>query len=943
MTAESRRRGEQAELQFGEFRLLPHAGVLLHGDRVVRIGSRAFELLKILVERAGETVSREELMSRVWPTTTVVEENLKVQISALRHLLGDDAGVQIVADPGRGYRFVGIVTSGVTAVAPSRLPRVTTRLFGRGDSLAAIVARLGAERLVTIVGAAGIGKTTLATAAARAGIGADPVFVDLSSLADGKALPTMLAGLLGFPVTQADALSVLTNHFRKHAILLVLDNCEHILEAVAALVSELLASADTLRVLATSREPLRLPGEWIFRLTPLGIPPGPVHDEADATHYPAVELFVDRVMAQADGFQFTPEDWPAVADICRRLDGIPLAIELAAAALPNMGMANLSAHLRQSLDAAVGARGAPDRQATLHAALDWSYRLLSEGERRMLSRLGVFGGTFTLAAAMEVAGDDEVGADPLRVFVALADKSLVNVNMAGGEVRYRLLLMTREFALAQMDPQEVRAARRRHAVHQLRRLAEEEARHSDEDRAVGISVYGAMIEDIRAALDWALGPDGDVALAAQLIAESTVAWYQLSLSWEGKERADRVLSRVVELSDPRLELRVRGARCVGMNYSLGAAPATAAAFAELLAQAEDLQDRSYRLMGHWGLWGADMYAGRFRDGLRRSEVCGELAGMTGRPSDLAIATFMRIQPTASIGRLREARADAERALNLYESPGGASGIVRVQFDPRMAVRAIRCRIMWMQGYPDQAVAEARACLSEADRTGHALSRSYALLDGIAQIALLVGDLDEAEWAVLEHRRVCEDYGANPRAFAANFGMQAAVAAARNPRAEAQEMLLEALEEHPENRFPLRFPFLIGPMAQALAEGGRPREALRVLETTLAGLARDPDHWCRPELLRARAQVRLLLGGDATRKKVEADLDEALSMSLEQEAHAVALRAATDMAFFSRTGEDRGLWAGRLREAVETFDEGFSTADYRRAVAVLGMEPSIAPS
>lgn len=930
----------QPELQFGDFRLLPLAGVLLHGDRVVRIGSRAFELLKVLVGRAGETVPREELMTRAWPTTTVVEDNLRVQISALRRLLGsDDASVQIVAAPGRGYRFAGVVASSVSPMAPSRLPRVTTRLFGREDSLASTVARLHTERLVTIVGAAGIGKTTLAMAAARAETSADLVFVDLSGLTDGQALPAMIAGSLGFPVTSADARPALENHFRKHPMLLVVDNCEHLLEPTAALLSDLLESTDALRVLATSREPLRLPGEWVFRLTPLGIPAGPLKDESEAARYPAVELFVDRVTAQADGFQFEPTDWPAVADICRKLDGIPLAIELAAAALPSMGATNLSANLQQSLEAAVRPRGAPGRQATLHAALDWSYRLLSEGERRMLRRLAVFGGTFTLTAAMEVAGGQEVGPDPLRVFVALADKSLVNVHMSGSEVRYRLLQMTRDFALAQMDAIETRAARQRHAKHQLRLLAEAEGRYTYEGRAAGIAAYAAMIDDIRAALDWSLGPGGDVALASQLIVDSVVAWYQLSLSWEGRERADRVLARVGELNDPRIEMQVRGARCIGMNYSLGAAPPTAAAFAELLAQAEALQDLSYKIMGHWGLWGADMYGGRFVDGMRRAEACGELARQTGKPSDLALATFMRIQPTASVGRLQAARDDAEQALGLYAAPGGASGIVRFQFDPRVSVRAIRSRIMWVQGNADQAMAEALACLGEANRTGHALSQAYALLDAGAQVALLVGDLDEAERAVQAHRRLIDDFGMGPRSLAQNFGNHAAVVAARSSGREAQELLLAALKEHPENRFPVRFPFLIGRMAQALAEGGRPREALGAIEAALVGFARHPEHWCRPELLRARAQVRLILGGGAAADAAEGDLKEALAIALAQDARGWALRAATDLALLSRTSGDRRAREDHLGRVLRTFDEGFATTDYRRAAAILASEPA----
>lgn len=930
---------EQAEWEFGGFRLLPEAGVLLQGDRVVRIGSRAFALLKILVERAGETVTREELMARAWPATAVVEDNLKVQMSALRRLLGGDKmGAQIVAVPGQGYRFMGMVASRVAPLASSRLPRVTTRLFGREDSLAATVARLRTERLVTIVGAAGIGKSMLATAAARADGILDSVFVDLSTLTDASVLAALVAGALGFPVTSADARPTLISHFGKHPMLLVLDNCEHLLESATLLVAELLEATDDLRVLATSREPLRLAGEWVFRLAPLGTPNGPIQDEAEAAQYPAVELFVDRVTAQADGFQFAPEDWSTVAEVCRRLDGIPLAIELAAAAASNLGIADLSANLQQSLEAAVPPRGGPVRHATLHAALDWSYRLLSEGERRMLRRLAVFNGAFTLAAATEVAGGAEIEPDPLQVFIALADKSFVNVHMSGGEVRYRLLEMTRAFGLARMDALEARATRRRHAEHQLRRLAEEEGRHDQPERAAAIAVYAGMIDDIRAALDWALGPEGDVALAARLMVDSTVAWYQLSLSWEGRERADRVLARVGELNDPHADLRVRGARCIGMNYSVGVASPTAAAFGELSAQAQALQDPTYEIMGHWGLFGADMYLGRFREGLRRAEACGDLARLTGRPSDLALATYMRVQPAASLGRLAAARADADHALRLFEAPGGSGGLVRYQFEPRLVVRTLRSRILWLQGFADQALAEARACAGQAERSGQALTISYGLLDAAAQTAVLTGALDEADRLLAAHRRLIEDFAMGRRSLAANLGLRAAVAAARGTGVAAQDGLLAALKADPDNRFPLRFPALVGPMAQALAESGRPLEAMVILEEMLGGLVHDPEHWGRAELLRARAQVRLSLDGDAARPAAEADLEASVALAAAQGARTGALRAATDLAHLPAPSEVRRARAARLKALMQNFTEGFATADYRRAVAVLGKDP-----
>src|SRR5580704_8365456 len=336
---------DEPVISFGPYRLLAAQRLLLEGDTPVRLGSRAFDTLAALVERAGEIVSKEELIARAWPQTFVEESNLKIQVSALRRALGDGhAGNRfIVTVPGRGYNFVAPVSLEEPAraalpptIAPAgvhNLPLAVTRIIGRDENLAVLASRLSRERLVTIVGPGGIGKTTLALAAAETMLSAyeDGVwFIDLAPLTDPRLVPRALATVLGFHAE--DPLPGLVASLPGKRMLVILVNCEHVIEAAAGLAAILLRSTPGISILATSREPLEVAGERHYRLRPLATPsPSPVLTAADAQSFPAVQLFLERVSTVIDDFALSDADAPLVVEICRRLDGVPLAIELAAA------------------------------------------------------------------------------------------------------------------------------------------------------------------------------------------------------------------------------------------------------------------------------------------------------------------------------------------------------------------------------------------------------------------------------------------------------------------------------------------------------------------------------------------------------------------------------------------------------------------------------------
>src|SRR5712664_3973429 len=464
------------KLRFGPFELSIGERVLRRDGQALPLGDRALDILIYLADRPGEVIAKQELMDHVWSDVTVEEGSLRVHVAVIRKALGDGQfGNRYIANiKGRGYSFVGSVVSlsGGTESRNAkfrhqgRLPVRPLMMIGRETVVSEVSDKLRDERFVTLLGPGGIGKTTIALAVGRAAaeeFGGKVHFADLESLTDPRQVAGAVATSLGLALKSKDPGLELVDLVRSRKLLIILDSCEHVIEAVALVAEQLYKETEQVYLLTTSREPLKVEGEHCYRVLPLDYPPdGSKQTAHTVLRYPAVQLFVRRVAARAGGVVLTDEEAPFVAEMCRKLDGIPLAIELAAGQVAALGLKNTVARLELLK---LAHRSAVARHQTLKATLDWSYNLLSEGERTVLRRIAPFVGQFTLEGARYVAGELGTGTgETFDAIAGLVEKSLIATRIDETQAQYRLLDTTRAYALEKLEEHaEVDVVVRRHA------------------------------------------------------------------------------------------------------------------------------------------------------------------------------------------------------------------------------------------------------------------------------------------------------------------------------------------------------------------------------------------------------------------------------------------------------------------------------------------------
>jgi predicted ATPase len=824
----------------------------------------------------------------------------------------------------------------------NNLPTPLTRIIGRDDIVAVLAEQLTQRRFLTIAGPGGIGKTTVAIAVAEAARASYPDgiwFVGLSSLPGPHLVPSALSGALGISLSGANPVSGSIAWLRDKYALIVLDSCEHVIGAAAAIAEEILKSAPRARVMATSREPLRAEGEWLHRLASLELPPAAANlTPDDALRYAAVELFNERALATADGFTIDADNIPAVLDICRRLDGVPLALELAAARVDVLGVKGLAALLDDRFALlSRGRRTALPRHQTLRATMDWSYDLLSEVEQTILRRLAVFQGDFTIDAAAAVAADGRL--PPALIFEGVANlttKSLIATEISGEVTRHRLLDTTRAYALEKLtNGGEIERTKRLHAEYYRDFFAPAEAESESRPQSEWLAIYGRHIDNVRASLDWAFSPDGDIEIGVALTIVVVPLWVQLSLFGECRERVERALASLdggaAATARPRMQLSA--ALGWSLMYGVGRAREAGPAWAATLELAERLGDRGYRLRALWGLCIDQFNNGQFRAALEFARRFAALATSSTDAIDLMMADRILATALHYLGDQKNARHHIERALAYQAALAQQRQIVRLRFEMLVSTHYFQARILWLQGYADQAMRVVEHNIEEGRAIGQALTFCSVLGQGACPIAFLAGDLDAAERygaMLLDHteRHPVRLWQLWARCF---NGM---VMVKRGDLAGGLRVLRGELERAGEAKFLPRFLLPLGELAAGLSKAGEVTQGLATIDETLAHCKTRDEGWYMAELLRIKGELLLKDADDRSAPTAENCFRGALEVAREQGAMFWELRTATSLARLwrdqKRVKEAREL----LAEVCARFTEGFGTADLKEAKSLL---------
>jgi predicted ATPase/DNA-binding winged helix-turn-helix (wHTH) protein len=931
------------EIRFGRFSLLPLTRSVLQNGTRVHLGNRAFDILHLLVENPGSFVTNDEIVARVWPRTVVVESNLRVHMAAIRKALGDgrDGERYIINVPNNGYKFIAPVEritnssplhlaalqspGAAPSAAHRNVPAQLNRIIGRDAAIQSLARLVETHRLVTLIGAGGIGKTTVAvsvatTFAAQAQARATPTrwtavcFADLALLPAPDFVPRAVASLLGLNAPADDAMPGLLAYLHDKSLLLVLDNCEHVACAVAELAERIQGGAPQVHILATSREPLRAGGERVQRLEALALPGCHASTASEAICFGAIELFVERASAMASAFRFEDTDVATVVEICRRLDGIPLAIELAAARVESLGVRGVAAGLDDWFSLlSKGRRTALPRHQALEATLDWSYGLLEDGDQAILLRLSTFAGTFTLDDAVAVSAWGSLTASDVLDGVAdLVAKSLIAADVTGDEALFRLLETTRSYAALRLSSTtDASQASQRHAKHCLDVLASGQREWTSTPPTAWVKRYGRWLGDARAALSWSFAEGGDLHLGVALTAKAAPLLFQLSLADEERACVKRALDVMKNLGevDPQLEFELSILYGHAVFHTQGLRPESDSAFARALEIAQATGDQRQLALAYSTSW---MGAYTTGEPARMQEFSRQFLILTRDLDDPAIRLLYDRMDAATLhflGDQRGARICAERSLatrSMVRSPflSGA------QIDRRVSMGTILTRVLWLLGLPLQANKVAVETIDVAVSEGEGISLAFVL--GFAAIPL-------ALWSG------CPTVARERLDLALRHTAEHSLTAWRNYGLAFEPLLL--WHEQGQVGTPV--------LPQVVGMAARPPQLSELLATlhpalvdsvALARGAAGKAGWCQPELLRLR--------GDA----LTSDPSQAESLYLESLASA---RVSGTLAWEVRTALSLArlrVHQKREREAFDDLDialakikEGFSTPDVRAAV------------
>jgi predicted ATPase/DNA-binding winged helix-turn-helix (wHTH) protein len=949
--------GRRPVYEFGPWEIdLARRELRAHGVPVP-VGGRAFEVIEALVESAGEFVTKDDLMSRVWSGAIVEESVLHVHISAVRKALGPDRGMLKTAY-GRGYRLLGGWTvrrespsppPAELETVPSSVPTFVTNfpvappdLIGRETAAEHLRELLSAHRVVTLTGPGGIGKTVLALNVARSlfpTFDGDRVVVELVSLSDPKLVPSAIASVLGLKMGGGEiSPDSVARAIGGRKLLLVLDNCEHVVEAAARLAETLVHLCPYASILATSREILRIECEQVYAVPPLEVPPQHQEEIGKVLGYSAVQLLVARTTALRSDFSPQEENLKAIVAICRSLDGIPLAIEFAAARAATLGLDQVASRLDDRFRLlTAGRRTALPRHQTLRATLDWSYELLTEVERCLLRRLAIFAAGFTLEAAIAVMSDDVTGASTVVEGIAnLVAKSLLTLDGSVPSGRWRLLETIRAYALERLvESGEAEQAARRHAEF-FRDLYASIAPGSKLQPSIEDLVrHIREIDNVRAALDWSFSSSGDSLIGAVLTAEYAPFWLHLSLVVECRERIERALDGLDPDVSQNATLRMRLHAALGLPLILTMGPVekTRIVVTKALEVAESLDDVLTQLYALRTMWVLHFNTGEFRALQLTAERFSRVAKRIGDPVVDRVADRFMGNVLQIGGNPREAQTYLERVLHDDVAPSEQRHTTWVHHDQPVQTRAMLARVLWLQGLVSQAAVQARMSTETGQAGDNKFALCWALCLAVCPITLMTGDLVAAERAVAMLSDLAARHNWTLWKIVGRC-LKGWLLVNRGDCATGSALLRMGLETCERTGWTICYPEFLGALAEGLAGVGHVTEAIAAVDRALTRVERGGDLWYLAELVRLKGEFLLQEAGDQSIPAAEKCFVRALDVARQQGALFWELRSALSLARLkvrrSRPDDVRPI----LAPVYDRFTEGFETADMRATRAML---------